>query len=116
MLLALVFVRIQLFKIQGGVMMGKGDYSHKFDASKLEELIKQGKNAKEIMQKLDISRWTLKEHLLILQNRNKKYYEIPGLFDDAVIFSAKMLEKTGFQAGDEFEMIVEKDRIILKKI
>ena len=112
-------------------MMGKGDYSHKFDASKLEELIKQGKNAKEIMQKLDISRWTLKEHLLILQNRNKKYYEIPGLFDDAggertaksvhyqregVIFSAKMLEKTGFQAGDEFEMIVEKDRIILKKI
>ncbi len=111
--------------------MAKGDFSHKFDAAKLWDRIKQGKSAKEIMQELDISRWTLKEHLLILQNKTKQYYEIPGLFEDGggerkgkevhyqregIIFSAKMLEKTGFQAGDEFEMIVEKDRIILKKI
>lgn len=111
--------------------MAKGDFSHKFDAAKLWDRIKQGKSAKEIMKELDISRWTLKEHLLMLQNKTKQYYEIPGLFEDAggerkdktvhyqregIIFSAKMLEKTGFQAGDEFEMIVEKDRIILKKI
>jgi len=111
--------------------MAKGDYSHKFDAAKLWDRIKQGKNAKEIMKELDISRWTLKEHLLMLQDKTKQYYEIPGLFEDeggerrekdvhyqreGIIFSAKMLDKTGFQAGDEFEMIVEKDRIILKKI
>lgn len=109
--------------------MARGDFSHKYDAGKLWDRIKQGKSAKEIMNELGISRWTLKEQLLILQNRTGKYYEIPGLFEDeggerkkghyqreGVIFSAKMLEKTGFQAGDEFEMIVETDRIILKKI
>lgn len=109
--------------------MARGDFSHKFDAGKLWDRIKQGKSAKEIMQELGISRWTLIEQVLILQNRTGKYYEVPGLFEDeserrrkvhyqreGIIFSAKMLEKTGFKAGDEFEMIVEKDRIILQKI
>ncbi|MFW6054818.1 MAG: AbrB/MazE/SpoVT family DNA-binding domain-containing protein [Thermodesulfobacteriota bacterium] len=109
--------------------MVRGDFSHKYDAGRLWDRIKQGKSAKEIMKELGISRWTLKEQLLILQNRTGKYYEVPGLFEDeserqpkvhyqreGIIFSDKMLDKTGFQAGDEFEMIVEKDRIILQKI
>ena len=87
-----------------------GDYSHKFDADRLLELIKQGKNATEIMKALDVSRWSLMEHLLILQNKTKQYYEIPGLFDEAggerkktqyqkegIIFSAKNARKDRFQ-------------------
>jgi len=107
--------------------MHPSDYSHNYRPDKLRELINQGKDAHEIMKELSISSWSLREHLLLLQRQDNKYYEIPGLYSDdwhkqphliqeGIIFSPKMLEKTGFKPGDEFEMIVEKDRIILKKI
>jgi hypothetical protein len=107
--------------------MVHGDYSHNYRPEKLRELIEQGKTAKEIMKELSISRWSLKEHLLMLQHEDKRYYEIPGLHEpgrdphpsytrEGIIFSPKMLDKTGFKPGDEFEMIVEEDRIILRKI
>ena len=107
--------------------MAQGDYSHNFRPDKLRSLIQQGKNASEIMKELSISSWSLREHLLLLQRQDNKYYEVEGLLSDdwhnqphqiqeGIIFSPKMLEKTGFKPGDEFEMIVEKDRIILKKV
>ncbi|HMB30297.1 MAG TPA: AbrB/MazE/SpoVT family DNA-binding domain-containing protein [Desulfohalobiaceae bacterium] len=109
--------------------MAKGDYSHHFDPARLRKLINQGKTASEIMRELKISKWSLKEHLLLLQRQDKQYYEIKELFDqddrkkqapafkqEGLVFSPKMLEKSGFAPGDEFEMIVEKDRIILHKI
>ncbi|MBS3779367.1 MAG: AbrB/MazE/SpoVT family DNA-binding domain-containing protein [Desulfovermiculus sp.] len=107
--------------------MTMGTFSHNYRPDKLLELIKQGKTAKEIMKELAISRWSLKEHLLMLQHRDKKYYEIPGLHEDerekhpsytreGIIFSPNMLDKTGFKPGDRFEMTVEEDKIILTKI
>lgn len=107
--------------------MVKGDYSHNYRPDTLRELIRQGKTAQEITKELSISRWSLIEHLLMLQHEDKTYYEIEGLRQagrqdhpaytkEGIIFSPKMLDKTGFKPGDHFEMIVEKDRIILKKI
>jgi len=107
--------------------MPLGTFSHNYRPDMLRHLIKQGKTAKEIMKELSISSWSLKEQLLMLQHKDKTYYEIPGLQDlsrekhpsytrEGIIFSPKMLEKTGFKPGDEFEMIVEQDRIILRKL
>ena len=107
--------------------MSKGSFSHNYNPDMMRELIKQGYTAPEIMKKLKISKWSFKEHLLMLQRQDKTFYDVKGLFEDSgksstvfrqegVVFSQKMLEKTDFKPGDQFEMIVEKDRIILQKI
>ncbi len=108
----------------------KGTYTHNYDPVRLRQLIKAKKDAKEIMKEVQISRYSLYEQLLMLQEEDNELYEIPGLLDpptleekrwwkykkDGVIFSEKMLQYTGFKPGDAFEMIVEEDRVILKKI
>ena len=107
--------------------MPKGSFSHNYNPDMMRELIKQGYTAPEIMKKLKISKWSFREQLLMLQKQDKTYYDVKGLFEDpgrsptvfrheGVVFSQKMLEKTDFKPGDQFEMIVEKDRIILQKI
>ncbi len=107
--------------------MAKGDYSIRYNPDKLRELINEGKTAREIMKEFRISPYTLWEHLRMLQDLDRKVYYVQGLFDDpeaekpksrqvGVVFSKEMLEKSGFTPGDAFEMIVEKDKIILKKI
>lgn len=106
--------------------MAKGDYSHNYDPDRLRDMIEQGKTAKEIMKHFKISPYTLSEHLTLLQRLDKKIYVVRGLFDDpdaektkaakaGIVFSKEMLEKTGFTPGDAFEMVIEEDRIILKK-
>lgn len=107
--------------------MKKGSYSTRYDPDKLRDLIEQGKTAKEIMKEFKISPYTLQEHLVMLQNMDKKVYVIQGLFDstqdqepavkkEGIVFSKEMLEKSGFSPGDAFEMEVREDRIVLKKI
>jgi hypothetical protein len=107
--------------------MSKGNYSIRYDPDKLRKMIEEGKTAKEIQEEFSISPYTLREHLVMLQELDKKVYFIKGLFGPAqkekpnvkaegIVFSKAILEKTGFEPGDAFEMIVEEDRIILKKI
>lgn len=107
--------------------MAKGDYSIRYDPDRLREMIAQGKTAKEITKEFKISPYTLREHLVMLQNLDKKIYVINGLFDysqveeskikkEGIVFSKEMLEQTAFTPGDAFEMTVEDDQIILKKI
>lgn len=107
--------------------MAKGDYSIRYDPDRLREMIEKGMNAKAITKELKISPFTLREHLAMLQESDNKIYVIDGLFDyspaekpkvkkEGIIFSKEMLEKTGFTQGDCFEMIVEKDRIILQRL
>lgn len=111
--------------------MSKGDYSIRFDPDRLRQMIELGMSARAIKKALHISDYTLKEHLLRLRERDKKQYVIHGLFQageaermrrkarykrEGIVFSEKMLEKSGFKPGDAFEMIVESDRIILKKL
>jgi len=106
--------------------MAKGDYSIRYDPDKLRKMIEDGMTAKEITKEFKISPYTLREHLVMLQNLDKKIYVIKGLFDyskveeskikkEGIVFSKEMLKKTGFTPGDAFEMTVEDGRIILKK-
>ncbi len=107
--------------------MAKGNYSIRYNPDKLREMIEKGKTAKEITKEFKISPYTLREHLVMLQELDKKIYTIKGLFDyskveesnikkEGIVFSKKMLEKSGFTPGDSFEMTVEGDKIILEKI
>ncbi len=107
--------------------MAKGDYSIRYNPDKLRQMINEGKRAKEIMKEFRISPYTLWEHLRMLQDLDKKVYYVKELFDDpeaekpksrqvGVVFSKEMLENSGFTPGDAFELIVEEDQIILKKI
>jgi hypothetical protein len=106
--------------------MAKGNYSVRYNPDRLREMIAKGMHAKEITKELKISPYTLREHLIMLQELDQKIYVINGLFNyslkeeskvkkEGIVFSKEMLEKTGFTPGDCFEMSVEDDRIILKK-
>jgi len=106
--------------------VSKGSYSIRYDPDKLRKMIEEGKTAKEITKEFKISPYTLREHLVMLQNLDKKIYVVKELFDysqaeeskvkkEGIVFSEEILEKTGFSPGDCFEMTVEEDRIILKK-
>jgi hypothetical protein len=107
--------------------MAKGNYSIRYDPDKLRKMIEEGKTAQEIQEEFSISPYTLREHLVMLQNLDRKVYMVEGLFNpshkekpkvpaEGIVFSKEMLEKSGFEPGDAFEMTVEDDRIILKKI
>jgi hypothetical protein len=107
--------------------MVKGHYSIRYNPDKLREMINEEKTAREIMKEFRISPYTLWEHLHMLQEKDKKVYYVKGMFDDpdaekpksrqvGVVFSKEMLEKSGFKPGDAFELIVEEEQIILRKI
>lgn len=108
--------------------MAKGDYSVRYDPDRLRHMIEDGCTAKEIMKAFKISPYTLREHLMMLQGRDRKIYIVKGLFDhpeaekrgpikkEGIIFSKEILAATGFEPGDAFELIATKDKIILKKI
>lgn len=107
--------------------MAKGNYSIRYNPDKLREMIEQGKTAKEITAEFQISPYTLREHLVMLQELDKKIYVIKGLFNysqaekpkvkkEGIVFTKEMLEKTGYTPGDCFEMTVDGDSIILKRI
>ena len=61
--------------------MAKGNYSIRYDPDKLREMISLGKTAKEITKEFRISPYTLREHLTMLQDLDKKIYVIKGLFN-----------------------------------
>ena len=107
--------------------MAKGDYSIRYNPDRLREMIDEGKNAREIMKEFKISPYTLWEHLTMLQEKDKKVYFIKGLFEDpdgekpkvrpaGIVFTKEVLERTGFEPGDAFELVVEDGQIVLKRI
>ena len=108
--------------------MAKGVYSPRYNPQKLRSLIQEGKTADQIMKELSVSRFTLKEHLLLLQRGDKTNYDIPGLFEDQEIAKRTVKKRRGyvcapgsqylpaFRSADTFEMIEREDRIILKKV
>ena len=108
--------------------MAKGVYTPKFNPRKLRSLIQGGKTAEQIMKELNIARFTLKEHLLLLQRQDKINYNIPGLFEDqeagqrrikrghGYICAPGSLYLPAFRSADTFEMIERENRVILKKV
>jgi len=108
--------------------MAKRVYTPKYDPRKLRSLIQSGKTADQIMKELGVSRFTLKEHLLLLQRQDKINYDIPGLFEDQEAARRMIKRRRGyvcapgsqylpaFRSADTFELIEREDRIILKKV
>lgn len=101
------------------------DYSIRFDPDRLRQMIAEGKTAREITEALKISRYTLMEQLVMLQDIDRKVYAVKGLVKspekehghkEGIIISKKLKEKICFSPGDSFEVIVEDDQIILKKV
>ena len=108
--------------------MATGDYSTKYNPDLLRKMIAEGKTARQIMKEFGISRFTLKEHLLLLQRKDKKYYEIPGLLEEqeaalrtirrrrGYVCSPATLCLPNFRPADAFEMDEEDGRIVLTKL
>lgn len=108
--------------------MAKGVYTPKYNPDKLRRLIREGKTAKQIMKELSVSRFTLKEHLLLLQRKDRTNYDIPGLLEDQEAAKRMIKRRHGyictpgslylpaFRSADTFEMIEREDRVILKKV
>ena len=61
----------------------KGHYSHNYDPDRLRQLIQENKTAKEIMQELQISRFSLYEQLFMLQEEDQVLYDVPELIESA---------------------------------
>lgn len=104
------------------------DYSTKFDPDALRRFISQGVTAKEIVKKFGISFYTLKEHLELLNRKDRKQYEIKGL-KEAEDEARRVVRKRkgyvcaldsdcmpGFRFADSFEMFESGGRVFLKKI
>jgi preprotein translocase subunit Sec63 len=107
--------------------MSRRSFSIRYNPDKLRDMINEGKRAKEIMKEFKISPYTLKEHLRMLQEEDKKVYYVRGLFDDpeaeqpksrdaGIVLSKELLKKGGFTPGDAIEVTVEDGKLILKKI
>lgn len=107
--------------------MSKRSFSIRYNPDKLRDMINEGKRAREIMKEFKISPYTLKEHVRMLQEEDKKIYYVRGLFDDpeaekvksreaGMVFSKELLEKGGFTPGDALEVTVEDGKLILKKV
>ena len=109
---------------------GKKVFESTYQADKLRELIKQGKNAREIMTTLDIkSKQVMKQHCLKLIQEDHQFYEIPGLYEKGtrnikttpkgeIKIGPSVLKAQGadVQPGDEFFLTVDGDNIILSKV
>jgi hypothetical protein len=127
MLIDVFRLEIKLPPRKGGVTMANGNNSIRYDPDKLRKMIAEGRTAKEITTEFRISPYALREHLVMLQEIDKKVYVIEGLFDhsdkekpkyrkEGIVFHKEVLEKIGFKPGDAFEMRAIGNRIILEKI
>jgi hypothetical protein len=96
------------------------------DLKRLWELAKAGKSAREIMADLDIRDMAaLKQALQEVMRERGETVAVPGLIGDAglrarytdrgIRIEPEMLEGSAFRSGDEFDLQVEDDRIVLKK-
>jgi hypothetical protein len=104
-------------------MAGRSQY----DLDSFRTLVKTGKTKNEIMAEMSIKNTATVSNLMLrLMNTDKKYYTVKNSNkkvvkalkttigkNNTLTLSSKMLENTGFQAGDAFNIKVAKNRIIL---
>jgi len=100
----------------------------KYNGEKLYALIKEGKDAKEIMAELGVlSMPTLKNHLMKLMQEKKEYLEIPGSSTRTrasapvykkgkIVLSANMLAGITFDEGQKFAVKRTEDGLKLKMV
>ena len=94
--------------------------------NKLYELVKEGKSAQQIMDELNIKlKQALKSALFDLSVEKNEVLVIPGMTGRAA--GNRKINKIGlqipasqlkgyFEVGTEFEISIEKDKIVLKKV
>ena len=102
-----------------------------YDLDSFRTLVKTGKTKNEIMGEMSIKNASTFSNLMLrLMNTDKKYYAVKDSKEKAakkvqkatigknnnMALSAKMLEDSGFQAGDAFNVKISKNRIILTLI
>jgi hypothetical protein len=104
-------------------MAGRSQY----DLDSFRTLVKTGKTKNEIMAEMAIKNTATFSNLMLrLMNTDKKYYTVKDSTNkvakvlkttigknNTLTLSPKMLENTGFQTGDAFNIKVAKNRIIL---
>jgi hypothetical protein len=100
----------------------------KFDADKLRDFVKEGKNAQQIMDAFDIKKAQLKSYLAKLIQMDETFYKIEGMEERAVAgtpkfgkngmhLSAALLKSYGFKEGESFKFSApEAGKIMLEKI
>ena len=102
----------------------------KYNASLLRECIKEGLDAKSIMEKMNIThKPTLKHFVLKLISQDRQFYDIKGLYlksssrpyvnkKGEVRFNVNKLDLGSLEVneGDEFAVTVEDGKIILTVI
>jgi len=105
--------------------MARGE--SKFDAVKLRDLIKEGKNAQQIMDAFGVKKPQLKTYLAKLIQLDEQFYKIAGMEERAVggapkfgknglHLSAALLKSYGFNEGDSFKFSApEAEKIVLEK-
>lgn len=106
--------------------MARGE--SKFDAVKLRDLIKEGKNAQQIMDAFGVKKPQLKSYLAKLIQLDEQFYKIDGMEERAVAgapkfgkngihLSAALLKSYGFMEGESFKFSApEAGKILLEKI
>jgi uncharacterized protein (DUF4213/DUF364 family) len=108
----------------------KRHFESKFDEKVLRDMINAGKSADEIQAALGIvSKQSLRQHVLKLITRDRKVYEVPGLyvrnlkrpmvnFKGEIRLTKNMLDCPGstYAPNDQFEIEVDNDRIVLTRI
>jgi hypothetical protein len=99
----------------------------KFDLISFREFVKNGRTKNEIMEEMSIKNSATFSNLMLrLMNTDKKYYAVKDSTkkvvkalkttigkNNTLTLSSKMLENTGFQAGDAFNIKTSKNKIIL---
>jgi hypothetical protein len=96
------------------------------ETKRLWEMAKAGKSAQEIMSSLNIRDMAaLKQALEGAMREKGETVAVPGLIGEAglrarytdrgIRIPSEMLEGSSYRKGDEFDLQVEGDRIVLKK-
>ncbi|MGB5984287.1 MAG: AbrB/MazE/SpoVT family DNA-binding domain-containing protein [Desulfobacterales bacterium] len=96
------------------------------ETTRLWEMAKAGKSAEEMMESLGIrDRASLKQALQNAMREKGESVVVPGLIgraglrtrytDQGIRIPPAMLEGSAFRSGDEFDLDVEDDHIVLKK-
>jgi hypothetical protein len=102
----------------------------KFDEKGLRDMINAGKTADEIQQALGVvSRQSLRQHILKLITRDRKVYEVPGLYvrnlkrpiinvKGDIRLTKQMLDFPGssYAPNDQFEIEIDNEKIILVRL
>lgn len=108
----------------------KRHFESKFDEKMLREMINTGKNADEIQEALGVvSKQSLRQHVLKLITRDRKVYEVPGLyvrnlkrpiinFKGDIRLTKQMLDFPGstYKHNDQFEIEIDNEKIVLVRL